>query len=139
MEPVPVRQTLDRRDRLPLELGGEHQAGKAAFAVDQDRAGPAFSASASLLRPREPQLLPDQIDDPPVRGRLDGHFPAVEREGDGHERSPAPIVCLRSSASMIRSAFSGARVISMPQAPDTAPAMAGRGPLMPTSPTPFIP
>ncbi len=139
VEPVPLPQPFDRRHLSPLQLGGEHQAGEAALAVDEDRTGPAFPASAALLRSREPQLLPEEIDDPSVRGRLDRHLAAVDPESEVHALAPEPLQGLSRSASMIRSAVSGARVSPMPQASATALAMAGRGPLIPTSPTPFMP
>ena len=67
-------QPLDGRDLLPFELGGEHQAGQAGFAVHEDRAGPAFAAAAAFLGSRQSQVLAQQIDDPAIRRRLDGRF-----------------------------------------------------------------
>ena len=60
-------EPLYGEDLSPLQLTGQHQAGVHRLPVDNDRAGPAFSLSAALLRAAKMQILPQKINQPPLR------------------------------------------------------------------------
>ena len=70
MEFLPGRDAFDGGDTTAFELGCQHQARECALAVDKDGACAAFPCAASFLRPCKVQILPEKIDDPPIRGRL---------------------------------------------------------------------
>ena len=55
-------EPFDRRDRAPLVLDRQGQARQDALAVDQHRAGAAGPLVASLLGAREPEPLPQNVE-----------------------------------------------------------------------------
>src|SRR2546425_6232591 len=78
-----VRQTLDRRDVVPIRLDGEHQAGAHRLAVQQHRTGAAHAVLASNVRAGEAQLVAQEVGE--EQPRL--HRTLVARAVDGdHQR-----------------------------------------------------
>ncbi len=71
MEFFSERNPFDGGDTTTFELGGQHQTRECALAVDKDGACTAFPCAASFLCPCKVQILPEQVDDPPISGRLD--------------------------------------------------------------------
>src|SRR5205823_4901536 len=60
----------------------QREAGVDAFAVDQDRAGPALAVVAALLRPRELEVLAQRVEQRRPRRELQSDGRAVEVERD---------------------------------------------------------
>jgi hypothetical protein len=58
----PVRgQPLDRRDGLPVSLHGQHRARLHDLAVEVDSARTALRRVACDLRPRQPDVVTDEV------------------------------------------------------------------------------
>jgi hypothetical protein len=74
---VPFK-TFDGDDVLPIGFGGEDETGAHGCAVHHDRAGAAFPFGAALFGAGEPELIPQQFEQGPVRDRLDLEITAVD-------------------------------------------------------------
>ena len=57
-------QALDRPDDPALDLADRHEAGVDDLAVEEDRAGAALPFPAALLRPGEPEVLAQDVEQP---------------------------------------------------------------------------
>ena len=82
LRPVVPGQPLDRRHVPAVGLGGEHEARVHAPAVDQHGARAALPDEAALLRPGEPEVVAQGVEQRVVPGHRDGPRTPVEREPD---------------------------------------------------------
>jgi hypothetical protein len=139
MLPVFTGKTFDRGNGFSFQLDRQHEAGKPVFTVHQDRTGPAFATAATFFDSGKTEIFPEEVDHTPIRRAIDLRFFAVQDKSDDHDGFLSQAVCCSTMASRILSAVRGAVLTRMPQACASAPAMAGNGPLMPTSPAPFMP
>ena len=57
-----TRQSLDRRNRRPISLGGEHQAAPHGLAVDLDRAGATHTVRATDVGSGQMEMVADEVD-----------------------------------------------------------------------------
>ena len=105
MQVVAVGEALDGRDVEAVLRDGEQQAGVRAAAVDEHGARAALAVVAALLRPGEPELLAQHVEERRARVDLDPVVGFVDAEGDvgvmGHTRhsrqAPSPAKRKRSS------------------------------------------
>jgi len=67
VERFPIAEAFDRLDLSPLDLGSQDQTGMNRRPIEQDRAGPALSDPAALLRSGQTQFLPEKPEQGPVR------------------------------------------------------------------------
>ena len=96
------RHAFDGKDVGAGRLDREHSAGFDGFAVEIDRTGAAMAGVAADVRPREIQLLAQEMDEQGARldQCLDGL--AVDRERDldlGHGTSPVQLARARARTS----------------------------------------
>src|SRR5262245_19425417 len=85
MELAVLREALDRDQLRAVGLHREHQAGARGLAVDQDRARTTNAVLAADVRPREAEVLADEVDQQLARGAAALAWHAVDRQPDGRE------------------------------------------------------
>src|SRR6185312_709019 len=139
MQPVAVRQTLDRADRLAFGLHCEHQTRAHRRAVDKHRARAADAVFAADMRAGLPAVLADRVGE--RAPRLDGDVTraAVDRERDLDFVAHARFSALRNKA-RTRCGVAGISSISTPKGPSAsliALITAAGAPMPPPSPRPF--
>ena len=85
---LPLRrpQPLHGHDLVPVRLRGQHQASAHELSVQQDRARPALSLLARVLRPRQPQVLAQRVEQALALPDLGLALFPVDRQGDPHVR-----------------------------------------------------
>jgi hypothetical protein len=66
MERFPTSEAFDRLDLSPFDLESQDQTGMNRRSIEQDRAGPALSDPAALLRSGQTQFLPEKPEQGPV-------------------------------------------------------------------------
>ena len=76
LEWMPPPEAFDRRDARPLGMRDRHETRIDRHAVDEDRARAALSLAAPLLRPREPAVLADDVEQPLERMYVEFRAPA---------------------------------------------------------------
>jgi hypothetical protein len=86
---VVVTEPFDREELGPLDLRKGHEAGANGLSVQQHGTGATFPFPTTFLRPGQPALLAQHVEQPSHRVRVDVDRPAVERET---HQPPAPIV-----------------------------------------------
>ena len=79
-------EALDRRDLRALGLDREQHAALHRLAVQMHRAGAAVARVAADVRPREPEVVADEVDEEAPRRHLELDLLAVDLERDGHAR-----------------------------------------------------
>jgi hypothetical protein len=82
MKGFPSSKSFDRLNLSPFNLGSQDQTGMDRRSINENRAGPAFPDSATLLRSGEAQFLSKHPDERPVRRRLHFYPFAIERKSD---------------------------------------------------------
>src|SRR3989442_6331117 len=89
MERPTLRHALDRLDPVAGAGEAEHETGEDRYAIDEHGAGTALAQLAAVFRAREPQVLPQHLEQGLVRceGDLDGFAIQLQRDlhlGIGH-------------------------------------------------------
>ena len=79
-------EPLDRGDRATFVLDRQRQAREDSLAVDQHRAGAARALVAALLRAREPEPLPEHVEQALARLQLERVLLAVDPQA-AHRQS----------------------------------------------------
>jgi len=83
MEHVAVRQTLDGRDFPSLRGDSQRQTGKDAPPIHVDRAGAALPMVATFLRPGEPQVLTQRVEQGRARVQRQSPGRAIDAQEEG--------------------------------------------------------
>ncbi len=84
VQPIAARQTLDCDQRGAVGLDREHQAGSDGGPVAHDRAGAADPVLASDMRPRQPEILAQEIDQELAGRTASGMARAIDRQANIH-------------------------------------------------------
>jgi hypothetical protein len=82
MERVPGGEAFDRLHRRPVRLVREHEAGVHGLAVHEHGARAALAAAAALARPREPERVAEEVEEPMVGPDAQRVPLAVDRQRD---------------------------------------------------------
>src|SRR5581483_4561014 len=125
-----ARESFDRGDVRPPRLAHRHEAGVDHFAVNDHRTRAALAFAAAFLRPGQPQILAQHVEQPLQGRRVNFAGGAVDMKSDLHSFSIA--ACNRSGVI-------GISVTNAPVALKTAAAIAGAAPSIGSSPRPFAP
>src|SRR2546422_6045977 len=80
MELAALGHALDRRDLSPLDCDWQREAGQHGLAVHQHGARAALPELAAVLRPRQPEILAEDLEQRLVNGSQDVAALAVDRQ-----------------------------------------------------------